>query len=174
MQNFMQSIVASCFILLGMTTNSTARIIASSLDHYTLHQEAISSDTPDAIWERLIHPARWWHPDHSFSGNAENLTLEPIAGGFWREQWDGGSVAHGRVLYVKDGEQLRLNAPFGPLQEMAVTVIWTITITQHGTGSKIVFEEIANGTTKSNLIEIAPAVDFVKTEAINRLAGELR
>jgi uncharacterized protein YndB with AHSA1/START domain len=106
---------------------------------------------------------------HSYSGDAANLSLDPRAGGLWKEEWDGGSVAHGTVLYVKPGEQLRLAAPFGPLQSMAVDVVWTITITPEGTGSKVVFDEVANGSGASNLDKIAGAVDSVKGEAINRL-----
>ena len=144
-------------------------VVAASSSHYTLRHEAVSSLAPDALWNRLVHPESWWSPVHSYSGDAANLSLDPRAGGLWEEEWDGGSVAHGTVLYVKQGEQLRLAAPFGPLQSMAVNVVWTITITPEGTGSKVVFDEIANGSGASNLDKIAGAVDGVKGEAINRL-----
>ena len=71
----------------------------------------------------------------------------------------------------KKGEILRLDAPFGPLQEMAVKDVWTITVTPEGDGSKIVFDEVVNGSAASDLEEMAKAVDFVKQEAIGRLAG---
>lgn len=93
-------------------------------------------------------------------------------GGLWQETWPGGSVVHGTVLYIKKGEVLRLNAPFGPLQEMAVTDIWTITLTPYNEGAKIVFDEVVNGSSESDLIEMAKAVDFVKQDAIERLAAE--
>ena len=67
------------------------------------------------------------------------------ASGTWREDWRGGSVVHGTVLYVKKGEILRLDAPFGPLQEMAIKDVWTISVTPEGDGAKIVFDEVVNG-----------------------------
>jgi len=146
-------------------------VVAASSGHYILRHEAVSSLAPDALWNRLVHPASWWSPVHSYSGDAANLSLDPRAGGLWKEEWDGGSVAHGTVLYVKPGEQLRLAAPFGPLQSMAVNVVWTITITPEGTGSKVVFDEVANGSAASKLDKIAGAVDGVKGEAINRLVA---
>lgn len=149
---------------------ATAEIIAASPDHYTLRHEAASDLSTRAMWNRLVHPASWWHPDHTYSGKASGLSLDARAGGLWREDWTGGSVSHGQVLYVKDGEQLRLDAPFGPLQSMAVDVVWTITITEgEGGGSIVVFDEVANGSSASGLNEVASAVDFVKQEAITRL-----
>lgn len=148
-----------------------ADIVSAKPDHYTLKHEATSTMSPGALWSRLIKPETWWHPEHSYSGVAANLSLDPTAGGLWREDWEGGSVAHGVVLYVKQGEQLRLDAPFGPLQELAVSVVWTITISSNGEGSRVVFDEIANGTAGSGLDALAPAVNFVKGEAIKRLVS---
>jgi uncharacterized protein YndB with AHSA1/START domain len=161
------------FILVAMFTFDVgADVIAKSPDHYTLRQEAQSSLAPETVWEKLINPATWWHPDHTYSGDSVNLSLDAKAGGLWREDWEGGSVLHGSVLYVSPGKQLRLDAPFGPLQDIAVKVVWTITITPSEEGSTIVFDEIANGTDASKLDALAPAVDFVKTEAIKRLVAE--
>ena len=117
-------------------------------------------------------PANWWHPDHTYSGSSDNLSLEPEAGGVWKETWEGGSVIHGRVILVRDGEVLRMNAPFGPLQGVGAYTIWTITISADGDGSKVVFDEIANGPPTADLAELAPAVHFVKQEAINRLVAD--
>jgi len=147
-----------------------AKVVNSTPDHFTLKHEAISTIPPKALWKKLIKPQTWWHPDHTYSGSSKNLSLKAKAGGLWKEVWPEGSVIHGQVLYIKKGQQLRLSAPFGPLQEMAVTDIWTITISPHENGSKIVFDEVANGTAASGLDELAKAVDFVKQEAIERLA----
>ena len=100
-----------------------------------------------------------------------NFSLDLKAGGLWLEQWEDGSVAHGQVLYVNPGKELRLDAPFGPLQQMAVNAIWTISISPHEDGSKVIFDEVVNGSTESNLEEMAVAVNFVKSEAIGRLVS---
>ncbi|MBU4568323.1 MAG: hypothetical protein KJ833_05100, partial [Alphaproteobacteria bacterium] len=146
-----------------------ADVIAATPSHYTLRHEAVSPLAPGAMWNRLVHPESWWSPAHSYSGDSANLSLDPRAGGQWKEEWDGGSVAHGTVLYVKPGEQLRLAAPFGPLQSMAVDVVWTITVLPEGTGCRVIFDEVANGSDASNLDKIAGAVDGVKAEALRLL-----
>ena len=159
------------FLLATFTASANADVIAASSGHYTLRHEAVSPLAPDAIWNRLVHPETWWSPAHSYSGDAANLSLDLRAGGLWKEEWNGGAVAHGTVLYINPGEQLRLSAPFGPLQSLAVNVVWTITILPEGTGSRVIFDEVANGSDASNLDKIAGAVDGVKAEAIARLVA---
>lgn len=150
---------------------SGAEIISSSDTHFVLRHEATSAMPADMLWQRLIQPETWWHPDHTYSGRAENLSLKAEAGGAWREDWDGGSVIHGTVMLVQTGEVLRINAPFGPLQQLGAHTIWTITISADGEGSKVVFDEVSNGPSTANMTETAAAVDFVKSEAIRRLTG---
>lgn len=159
------------FLLATFTASANADVIAASSGHYTLRHEAVSPLAPDAIWNRLVHPETWWSPAHSYSGDAANLSLDLRAGGLWKEEWNGGAVAHGTVLYINPGEQLRLSAPFGPLQSMAVNVVWTITVLPEGSGSRVIFDEVANGSDASNLDKIAGAVDGVKAEAIARLVA---
>ncbi len=157
-------------MLVALATLSVqAEVVSSSADHYTLIHTASSPMSPDELWSRLVEPASWWHPDHTYSGDAGNLSLQLKAGGHWSEQWDDNAVLHGVVLNVDNGKLLRLDAPFGPLQELAVKVIWTITIEADGSGSKVTFNEVANGVSSSKLDELAKAVDFVKQEAITRL-----
>ena len=166
----MRILLASLFfVYLGAP--AMAAVTAATPDHYTLTHEGSSPLAPKDLWARLIKPADWWHPDHTYSGDAGNLSLKAKAGGQWREDWDGGSTSHGIVLLVEDERTLRLNAPFGPLQGMGVTVIWTISLVPNAEtgGTDVTFTEVANGSPASKLDEIAPAVDFVKTEAMKRL-----
>ena len=150
-----------------------AEVVEATPDHYLLNHEAVSVLSHHDMWERLTSPSLWWNPDHTYSGDSANLTLELHAGGLWREDWADGSVAHGTVLSVSNGRQLRLAAPFGPLQEMAVETIWTITVVAEGEGSRVTFVEFTSGNASSNLDEIAPAVDFVKGEALRRLVADM-
>lgn len=167
----LKSLVVTGTLCLVAAGSVAADIIEASPERYVLRQEASSALAPDALWARLIKPASWWHPDHTYSGDAGNLSLDATAGGLWREDWKDGSVLHGQVLLVQQGSVLKLDAPFGPLMDMAVTVVWTISVSAQGSGSRVVFDEIANGTTASKLDTLAPAVDFVKTEAIRRLTA---
>lgn len=164
-------IVSSVAVVL-FAQNAAAEVVSSSTTHYVLRHEATSARSPEALWERLVAPASWWHPDHTYSGDAANLSLDAKAGGLWLEDWAGGSVAHGEVLLVQRGEVLRMAAPFGPLQGVGAYTVWTITISAADEGSRVVFDEVSTGPATANLAELAGAVDYVKTEAISRLVAD--
>jgi len=156
---------------LAFTGAAHADVVTSSADHFTLKLEAETELDPPVVWDRLIEPSEWWLSDHTYSGSAENLTLDAQAGGLWLEHWEDGSVWHGTVLQSHPNKSLILSAPFGPLQGLAVTSIWTISLTPlEGGGTKIVFDHVTNGSSASALDELAPAVDFVKAEALKSLA----
>lgn len=158
-------------LVLLVWTSSPAEIVSSSDTHFVLRHEASTSLSRERLWQRLVKPADWWHPDHTYSGDARHLSLDPTAGGLWREDWLGGSVLHGEVRYVKKGETLRLEAPFGPLQGLGAYVIWTISISDSDSGSTVTFDEVAMAPPGSDMAEMAKAVDYVKNEAIHRLTS---
>lgn len=166
------NLVTTALIAWLSLTPAFAEIRDTGTAHYALHHEAQSSLSPEALWTRLIHPESWWSDAHTYSGKAINLSLDASAGGLWREDWDGGSVAHGVVLSALPPTLLRLNAPFGPLQGLGVTVIWTIEIKPRDGGSTVTFTEVATGSPASTLAPLAAAVDQVKTEAISRLVDQ--
>lgn len=159
------------FLLVTSALPVHAELVAASDTHYRQSHSATTTLSPDALWDRLIHPEQWWNPDHSYSGKAQNLSLDPQAGGLWREDWDGGSVTHGTVVQVIEGKLLRLEAPFGPLQGVGAYVIWTIQIEAADSGSLVTFTEVAIAPPGSALQKLAPAVDQVKAEAMERLTS---
>ncbi len=161
------------FLVIVLTIGpAKADVVSSSDAHFALRHEHDSTFSPEELWQRLISPSSWWHPGHTYSGDAANLSLKAEAGGLWLEVWSGGSVQHGRVLLVQTGKVLRLEAPFGPLQSVGAYVVWTITIEQAESGSRVVFEESAIGPKGAQLGKLAVAVDGVKSEAIQRLATQ--
>jgi len=163
-------LIAAC-LTLGLGLSAQAEVVTASPEHFALKLEAETSLSPDEVWTRLIDPSAWWQSDHTYSGDAANLSLEPRAGGLWREDWDGGSVWHGTVLQVQPTRTLSLSAPFGPLQGLAVTSVWTITLSPSESGGTLIrFDHVTNGTAASQLDQLAPAVDFVKSEALKSLA----
>lgn len=152
------------------TKIANAEVTAVNKSHFTLKLVAQSPYSSEQVWKKLLKPERWWQSSHTYSGDAGNLTIEAKAGGYWREDWEGGSVLHGTILNIQENKLLRLSAPFGPLQELAVETVWTITLTPTDTGTKITFDFIANGNQESGLDNLASAVNYVKGEALKNLA----
>jgi uncharacterized protein YndB with AHSA1/START domain len=130
--------------------------------------------TPQQAWDTLVQVSRWWDGQHSYSGDAANLSLEPRAGGCWCERWAGGSVEHGRVLHALPGKSLRLEGGFGPLQAMAVNAVLTFKLEPAEGKTAIVVTYRVRGSPDAGLDKLAPAVDGVMSEQVKHLADLLR
>jgi uncharacterized protein YndB with AHSA1/START domain len=124
----------------------------------------------DKVYAALITPQYWWSSKHSFSGNAANFTFDSKAGGCWCEAMpDGGSVEHMTVVFVSPGKTLRLRGATGPFQEMATTTVMTWSLKPSGDGTDVALVSSIGGYTKGGLQNLAPIVDRVFGEQINRL-----
>ncbi|MCQ8185930.1 hypothetical protein [Parvularcula maris] len=161
--------------ILAAVTASTAsaEVVSSSETGFTLSHEAVSPLAPSELWQRLMQPAEWWDPDHTYSGDAGNLSMGEEAGAYWREDWDGGSVIHGQVLLSKKGEELVLSAPFGPLISTAADCRWTIRLSPaEGGGTTITSSHVVAGSKGTGLKDLAGPVDYVMGAGVRRLAAD--
>jgi uncharacterized protein YndB with AHSA1/START domain len=126
--------------------------------------------TPDQAWLAITQLPRWWSSEHTWSGQATNLSVDLAAGGCWCERWgDGQSVQHGRVLLVQPGRVLRFEASLGPLQELAARGVLTlVTAAQEGkTILRMTYRVV--GPSDIGMDKLAPVVDQVMAAQYRRL-----
>lgn len=151
-----------------------AGVESASPSGFVLQAEAEVAASPDQVWRRLPHVERWWNRDHTYSGDARRLSLDPRAGGCWCERWgDGQSVEHMRVVLVMEHEgvrTLRVAGGLGPLQELAVNGALTFTVAPHASGAKITMTYRVSGDPTLGLDQLAPLVDSVLLEQFGRLS----
>ena len=112
----------------------------------------------------------WWSKDHTFSGKAENLSLQMRAGGCFCETLDdGGGVEFMHVAFFQPGERLTLRGALGPLLFEAGQGVMDFKVTRIAGGSAITLTYKASGFSKGNGAELAPLVDKVLGEQMKRL-----
>lgn len=99
-----------------------AEPVVSTPQAVTITIERNSATIPDALFALMASPDRWWSDDHTWSGDAANMTLDARAGGCWCEIVAGGpSVEHGRVLnFDRRRRTIVFDASLGPLQTEAI------------------------------------------------------
>ncbi|GAA0467944.1 SRPBCC family protein [Parasphingorhabdus litoris] len=144
------------------------------------HLETVNGSAED-VWKTIIAPARWWNGEHSFSGNSDNFYLVPQAGGCFCEllrktsedniKSAEGSVQHMRVIFAQNNKALRMSGALGPLQGEAVTGTLTIGLLPDGDKTGVSFVYKVGGYMEFPVDQIAPAVDGVIGEQLNRLAA---
>lgn len=128
---------------------------------------------PARAWRAFFKPQDWWSSAHTYSGDARNLRMEDRAGGCFCERLPrGGAVKHGEVVLMIPDRTVRLSAPLGPLQEMAVSAAWTVQIAgAEGGGATITWTYIVSGADSEGWSALSKAVDSVMQEQAQRYAA---
>lgn len=164
-------------ILLLQAAPADARVASLSDVGFTVQDSFdLASGDAGALYTLIATPARWWSAGHSYSGDAQNMTIDARAGGCFCEALPGkdgkpaGSAEHGRVVYAAPGEKLRIAAALGPLQSEAVagTLDFAIAATS-GKGLRVTMTYAVGGYTRMPMAQLAPMVDAVLSEQVQNL-----
>jgi uncharacterized protein YndB with AHSA1/START domain len=168
----MRFAVAALFAVF-LAAPAQAEVGSATSSAFLVQAEAEVAAPPDRVWRNVTHVENWWSGEHTYSGAASNLRLEPRAGGCWCEHWGAGqSVEHARVVLVMERggvRTLRAIGGLGPLQEMGVAGVLTFTVAPHANGAKITMTYRVSGDPGLNLDRLAPLVDNVLMEQFGRL-----
>lgn len=149
---------------------AAAAVSGVSASAFLVTHKVETKAAPSAVFDALGQPAKWWDEKHTWSGSAENLHLRLVAGGCFCENWSRNAVEHARVIAVIPGKSLRLDGALGPLQEMAVTGILDFRLQPKDTGTALTVTYRVRGSADAALDKIAPTVDKVIGEQVQRLA----
>jgi hypothetical protein len=139
----------------GFTVKIVARVAAPAAQAYRAAVERIGS---------------WWGSDHTFSGNAANLSIDATPGGCWCEKLaNGGGVRHLTVVYADPGKLIRFSGGLGPLQDMAVNgaMQWTFKEAAGQTTIEVTYK--VGGYAPGGLEPLSKAVDGVLASQVLRL-----
>lgn len=171
-------IVLMCASICAAPLPLQAEVVSARPEGFTVRHEVSVPAAPEAAWALLVQPGKWWNSEHSWSGDAANMELDPVLGGCFCERWttaagDPAGAAHLTVTYVNPGEALRFSGGLGPLMGMGVhgAMVWTVE--PSGEGSKIVFTYSVGGFMEPPGEDFGPIVDGVIGEQIGRLADRL-
>jgi len=130
--------------------------------------------TPEKAWEHLLKVGTWWSSDHTWSGDAKNLTLNAAPGGGFDESLPGnGFVRHMQIIYSDPGKKLRMTGLLGPLKEHALHGTMTILLKAEGDTTIISITYHVSGHFPGGLGKIAAPVDQVITEQFTRFGKRI-
>lgn len=148
-----------------------AAVSAATTSSFLVTHRVETAAAPAVLFDTILQPARWWSAQHTWSGSADNLRMRVGLGGCFCEVWDRNMVEHARVIAAMPPKTLRLEGGLGPLQQMAVTAVLDFSVAPREGGSTLVVTYRVRGTPDAALDKIAPAVDKVLGEQVQRLAA---
>jgi uncharacterized protein YndB with AHSA1/START domain len=147
-----------------------AEVADSSTNGFTVKTSVTIQASPAEVYRRLIHNVGdWWSPQHTFSGDARNLTIDEKPMGCFCETLPGqGAVRHMEVVRFVQGKALVLSGALGPLQSLAAATM-TIQLSPGDTGTTVGVTYAVAGYLPEGLNTWAAPVDSVITEQFTRL-----
>ncbi|WP_217906654.1 SRPBCC family protein [Qipengyuania atrilutea] len=168
---------------LSASPPAAAEVIAKDANGFTTRNTQVIAATPAQVWLALISPGKWWSDDHTWSGDAANMTLIPQGGGCFCETIPGtedadtvqpsGSAKHMEVMQANPHKVLRMRGGLGPLQSEPAEGVLTITMQPDEGGTKVVFEYVVGGPMRFEIPVIALAVDGVLSQQLAGLKAYL-
>jgi uncharacterized protein YndB with AHSA1/START domain len=158
-------------VLLCCTTSAAnAEVVDSTDAGIMIRNVATIAAPPQEVWGRMLNFGRYWHPDHTWSGNANNLSLEERAGGCFCEKLEGGgAVKHLEVVYLHPGKMLRLRGALGPFQSFAIDGALTMELAVTEGGTLVTWTYALGGVFPGGMKSVAPVVDMVMAGHLTRL-----
>lgn len=137
---------------------------------FTTVNEVVVQATPGEAWTAAIAVGAWWSSDHTISGDARRMSIDPVIQGcFCESLGDTAGVVHLVVTSVMPTTMLRLTGGLGPLGLMGVdgNMTWDFEAVEGGT--RVRFTYAVGGYLKDGLDQMAGPVDYVLGEALGRL-----
>ena len=157
-------------LLLCAAPLARAEIVDSAATGFTVKFRATVRAPPADVYRRVLRVGDWWSADHTYSGDARNLSIEDRAGGCFCEKLpDGGFVQHMQVVFAWPGKTLRLYGGLGPLQGIAAGGPMTFQLDPDEGGTKLTLSYSVAGHTPKGIASWAAPVNDVLGAQFARL-----
>ena len=155
-------------VLSGMTAQSAPQVTQNGF----LVKFEVSINAPAAkVYEALVgQVGSWWNPEHTYSHDAKNLSIDARPGGCFCEKLpNGGGIEHLRVVYVAPPQVVRFSGALGPLQASGVAGSMTWKLTGGPDNTRLDLSYSVGGFIPGGFEKIAPAVEGMLREQLDRL-----
>lgn len=148
-----------------------ADVIDSAAHGFTVRHEVTVDAERGTVYRAAVDSiGRWWSSDYTVSGDAANLYITMgMPGCFCETLGDGAGLVHMVVSFVSPGRLLRMTGGLGPLGLMGVAGNMTLEFDDAADATVVTLQYAVGGYMPGGLDEIAPVVDGVLKEALQRL-----
>jgi uncharacterized protein YndB with AHSA1/START domain len=155
-------------MLSGTPAQSAPQVTSTG---FLVKLEANINAPPAKVYEALVgQVGSWWNPEHTYSHDAKNLSIDARPGGCFCEKLpNGGGIEHLRVVYVAPPQVVRFSGALGPLQATGVAGSMTWKLTGGPNSTRLELSYSVGGFIMGGFEKIAPAVEAMLREQVDRL-----
>ncbi len=161
-------------LLLLLPFISVSQVIGSDNHGFQLKIEKEVNVDKATAYQQFINVSQWWNADHTWFGNSEELSIEPVVGGCFCEINGDKQAMHMTISYVEPNNEIKMVGGLGPLQMMGLNggMSWKFDAIDDKR-TKITFHYQVSGYVNGGLTKLAPIVDQVQRLQLTRLANLL-
>jgi uncharacterized protein YndB with AHSA1/START domain len=158
----------SLLMFAGTSGHSTPAVTPNG---FLVKFEVSVTAPPAKVYDALVGQiGSWWNPEHTYSHDAKNLSIDPRPGGCFCEKLpNGGGIEHLRVVYVAPPQVVRFSGALGPLQASGVAGSMTWKLTGGPDSTRLDLSYSVGGFIQGGFDKIAPAVEAMLREQLDRL-----
>jgi uncharacterized protein YndB with AHSA1/START domain len=159
-------------LVLLMSTGTPARSAPQVTPSGFLVKIEANINAPAAkVYDALVGQiGSWWNPEHTYSHDAKNLSIDPRPEGCFCEKLpNGGGIEHLRVVYIAPPQLVRFSGALGPLQASGVAGSMTWKLTDRPDNARLELSYSVGGFIPGGFEKIAPAVEAMLREQLDRL-----
>lgn len=121
----------------------------------------------EEAYEKLVSEfSLWYDASHSYSGQADRLSLDLEKACMLERLPNGGFVRHMEIVYHQPGKMLRMTGGLGPLQGMGVAGALSFGFEESGGQTRVTLTYNVSGAEFLQLDKIADPVDGVLTSQL--------
>jgi uncharacterized protein YndB with AHSA1/START domain len=152
--------------------DALAEVKASAATGFIIEERVEIKASAEDAFRALTEVERWWNPEHTYSGKAENLHIELRPDGCFCETLpNGGFVRHLELAMVMPPKLLRFTGGLGPLLGLGATGTLSMAVKPGEDGKVTVsFRYVVTGFDPAGFDKTAAAVDGVLAEQLARYA----
>ncbi len=156
--------------LLCIATAAQGEVVDKTASGFlTVHEATVTAPSAIVYAAFVTDVGRWWNPEHTYSNDAANLSIDARPGGCFCEKLaNGGGVQHMTVVYMTPGQAVRMAGGLGPLQGSGLAGSMTWTFSPAASGTKVAISYSVGGYMRGGFDTMAPAVDFVVGDQLSR------
>jgi len=149
---------------------ASASVVQVAPNGFLVRHEMIINGSPARVYESLVERVgSWWNPDHTYSHDTRNLSIDARPGGCFCEKLGTGGIEHLRVVYVAPGEIIRMTGALGPMQQSGLAGSLTWRFANVFGGTKLTLTYSVGGFMEGGFEKMAPAADGMLGEQVQRL-----
>ena len=165
--------VSLALIPLALTfpTPATTRVVAADPTSIVVSQQVEVALPPAGAYAAFGQVSRWWSKDHTYSGNAANLSLDLRPGGCFCEKLGTGGVEHLHVVLANPGKQVVMTGLLGPMLYQATSGVMEVTFKPAGQRTSMTMTYRATGLRDAEGASLARSVDMVLGEQMKRFGA---